>query len=57
METNTIIGYWISNMTKDYYKAIIEIFISPYIFFTSYQNYVENTNEELLTDLYILQLF
>ena len=44
-------------MTKDHYKAIIEVFISPYIVFTSYQNYVENTNEELLTDLYILQLF
>ena len=44
-------------MTKDHHKAIIEIFISPYIFFTSYQNNVENTNEELLTDFYILQLF
>ena len=43
-------------MTKDHYKAIIEVFISPYIVFTSYRNYVENTNEELLTDFYILQL-
>ena len=57
METNTIIGYWISNMTNDHYKVIIEILFSPYIFFTSYQKYAVFIHEELLRALCILQLF
>ena len=44
-------------MTNDHYKVIIEILLSPYILFTSYQKYVEITDEELLIALCILQLF